>query len=123
MGAFTEDETGLLNKSIVIRNQLIDDMVKDGVPENNRDRRLLLEALTQQDSSINTMANTRLKSKEVDQDSSFKEAVVELYKLANLKQAQVPDEPLELRENIEINMVDGLLEIGPDQLDETKLKD
>lgn len=123
MAAFTPEEIALLSKSVTLRDQLISQIAEGGVPTDRRDQRLLLEALTQQDASINAMANTRLKSKEVDENGAFKEAVVELFRLANMKQAEAIAEPLEIREGVEINMVDGLLEIGPDQLDETKLKD
>lgn len=121
MAAFTDEETTLLKKSIELRNRLIDNLSEGELPTDRRDIRLFMELLGQQDSSINTMANTRLKSKEIDENSDLKDAVVELLRSVSMENENYTS-VLEEKDNIDIEEVEGLLDseirqIDPDELE------
>lgn len=75
---FSRSEIDIQNKNRKYRQDMIDALMKNGVPESSRDIRLLNELISAQEASVNSRANTRLKNKEIDQGGVDKQVIASI---------------------------------------------
>jgi len=75
---FLPDEHRLIQKTLSIREKIVDEMVKDGVPTNSRDIRVLNEVLNSIDALVLGKADRRLKREENNSKSEMIEFVSSL---------------------------------------------
>jgi len=114
---YTEEELALLDKTKKIRLDVADNMIKNGVPNNVGEIRVLNEVLTTLDKSVNETVANRLKHNE----NENKEALLDTVALAlsNIQQSKVAatdrdiDAPDEV---IPTDIVPGETDIGVSQL-------
>ena len=118
-GAYNQNEVDMLAKAQSIRNAIVDVMTKDGVPESNRDIRLLNEVLTAMEDSIHTGVANRIKYVGEQNTANIQAMVVESLRQAALKQAhagsiKAKDVVIDALPDEEI--VPGEMEIEPSEL-------
>lgn len=111
---FSQEENEQLDKARRIRSSMIDEMVKEGIPQSPKDLRLLNEILSSQETSISTRAGTRLKQKEISTMETTKEEII-----AILKRVQTTGEIIatpEQREekSVPVELVKGQLTLVED---------
>ena len=118
---FTEEESRVLDKIIDTGEQIIDSMVKDGVPESTKTIRVLTEVMNSVSGVINSRVNNRLKDKEVETNAQLgKQMAIEALKLASqAKETAVTSNVTpEFRENLDkTKIVDGQTSQGVQQFD------
>lgn len=124
---FTKRENQIQTITREIRQKMIESMAPDGnVPSNPKEIRLLNELLTAQESAINTRTNTRLKDKEITNNEVSKSEVVAILASINVDGRALGEVGKELggrefREGIEVQTVDGHLDIAPGSIAEEVL--
>jgi len=72
---FQPEEYRLLNKTVQIREQIVDHMLKDGIPYKTSEIRVLNELLNSIDNNILGKVDKRLKFKENENNNDMKEIV------------------------------------------------
>lgn len=120
---FTEDESRVLDKIVNTGEQVIDSMIKDGIPESTKTIRVLTEVMNSVSSVINSRVSNRLKDKEVETNAQLgKQMAIEALKLASQAKetAAVANTQPEFRENLDKSkIVDGQTSQGVQQFDPT----
>lgn len=122
---FTKKEFNRLERNNDVRDMMIHKLMENGqVPDDPRKIRLLKEIMVEQDTSIHQVVGAKLKSKELDSDSKYKSAALEL--LASIKPHTESSESgrnLEFKEGLSTNytpvpgqMDQGVIPINPDDI-------
>lgn len=96
MAIYTQEEQERLNRSLSLREQMVTEIFKDGVPTHTGTVRVVNELLNSIDSQIHNNANTRLKETEVNTGKETKDLIVQIMKNINNRMINTPK-----RENIE----------------------
>lgn len=114
---YTESELALLEKTKKIRLDIADNMVKNGVPNNVGEIRVLNEVLTTLDKSVNETVANRLKHTE----NENKEALLDTVALAlsNIDSSKTPAVGRIIEATVEYipeDIVPGETDIGVSQL-------
>ena len=117
---YTQEELELLNRSKTIRMKIVDEFMKNGVPTNTSEVRVINELLTSLDKSVHDGVNNRIKH----QDASNKEAILDMVAeniklVARRKREELPKIEItrELPDELnEIETVPGETEIHPERL-------
>lgn len=125
---FTNRENQIQTITREIRQKMIESLAPDGnVPSNPKEIRLLNELLTAQESAINTRTNTRLKDKEISNNEVSKSEVVAILASINVDGKALGEVGKELssgrefRTGIEVQTVEGHLDIAPGSIAEEVL--
>jgi len=119
---FTDDEQDILDRTKKVRIDLVDNMVKGGVPEKVGDIRVLNEVLSGLDKMVQDSAANRLKHQENLNNEATKDMVSDVIKSIAVERAKnatvsVVKPVLEIEyvpDDAEV--VEGELEISPDSL-------
>jgi len=72
---FQPEEARLINKTVQIREQIVDHLLKDGIPYKTSEIRVINELLNSIDSNILGRVDRRLKHKENENNNDLKEIV------------------------------------------------
>lgn len=78
--SYTDEELKIREKTRTIREQIVDGMTEDGIPQNPKDIRLLSEVMNHLDDQIDKSANTRIRAKEQQADEDRAEVLAHLLK-------------------------------------------
>ena len=99
-------------------NAIVDVMTKDGVPESNRDIRLLNEVLTAMEDSIHTGVANRIKYVGEQNTANIQATVAETLRQAAIMTAQnkAAITVVDVEELSDEEVVDGEMEINPVEL-------
>lgn len=122
---FTKKEFNRLERNNDVRDMMIHKLMENGqVPDDPRKIRLLKEIMVEQDTSIHQVVGAKLKSKELDTDSKYKSAALEL--LASIKPHSDSNDgvrELEFKEGLASSyapvpgqMDQGVVPINPDDI-------
>lgn len=117
---YTNDELEVMEKTKKIRINVIDHMVKDGLPDKVGEIRVLNELLSAAEKNVQDSANNRLKFQDNQNKEAVIETVAEMFKKIHTQKANSynPDKIVELEdEYIPIDIVHGETEITPGQLE------
>jgi len=120
---FTDDEQSILDKTKKVRIDLVDNMVKGGVPDRVGDIRVLNEVLSGLDKMVQDSAGNRLKHQENANNEATKDLVAEMIKQTAMSRSNIIDVELttpELPSEYvpgDDEVVEGELEINPTPLD------
>lgn len=121
---FTDEEQEILSRTKKVRIDIVDNMVKGGVPDKVGEVRVLNEILGGLDKMVQDSAANRLKHEENLNNEGTKDMVSEMIRsvaLTRSKQAALSDGNKPVLEAAYIpndeDVVDGELEISPDSLD------
>lgn len=118
---FTDEESRVLDKIVNTGEQIIDTMVKDGIPESTKTIRVLTEVMNSVSGVINNRVNNRLKDKEVETNAQIgKQMAIEALKLASQAKetAATTNVQPEFRENLDKSkIVEGQTSQGVQQFD------
>ena len=87
-GAYNQEELDTLEKAKRIRMGIVDAMVKDGIPDNTREIRLLNEVLMSMESSIHTGVANRIKYVDGQNTANIQATVAETLRQAAIMTAQ-----------------------------------
>ena len=72
---FLPEESRLINKSLKIREQIVDKILEDGIPTDNRKIRVINELLSAMDNLVLGKADRRLKKQENEDNGQLTEIV------------------------------------------------
>ena len=116
---FLPEEMRILNKTLRIREEVVDELVKDGVPTNSRDIRVLNEVLNAMDANVLGRVDRRLKKQEEENNGRVTEMVKEL--LINLSKEDTVNvsteyKEIELNDDTVIDLVPGEDKIGYEEI-------
>ncbi len=116
---FLPEEMRILNKTLSIREKIVDELTKDGVPVNSRDIRVLNEVLNAMDANVLGRVDRRLKKQEDDNNNNVTAMVKEL--LINLSKKEPVDvsneyKQIEVSDEIPIEVVPGEDKIGYEEI-------
>ena len=117
---YTHNELVVMEKTKNIRLNIIDSMVKDGVPSKVGEIRVLNELLAAAESNVQTSANNRLKYQDTQNKEATLDTISEMFKIMRSKtnNIQHTDRVIELEDvYIPSDIVDGELEIVYESLD------
>ena len=133
---YTEEEFAKLSKIEKVRFAIIDEMTKDGVPDNVGKLRVLNEVMSAADKKITDSAIIRVKNDEAANAGAMAASMAELLKQARAKRANCDGAggiPEIAKEHANVDLVDGEVDINPEPLspeefvaprfDPTQLKD
>lgn len=119
---FTDEEQEILDRTKKVRVDIVDSMVKGGVPEKVGEVRVLNEVLSGLDKMVQDSAANRLKHEENLNSEGVKDMVSEIIRAVALDRSRNSDGPVvkPVLEDEYIphddDTVDGELEISPDAL-------
>jgi len=117
---YTHDELVVMEKTKNIRLNIIDSMVKDGIPSKVGEIRVLNELLAAAESNVQTSANNRLKYQDTQNKEATLDTISEMFKVMRSKtnNIQHANRVIELEDiYIPSDIVDGELEIVYESLD------
>lgn len=113
---YTPEEEEILNLTKKVRVDIVNNMVKNGVPERSGDIRVLNEVSSSLDKLISDSANARIKH----QDTANNKASAELIIAAIMsKKKDIPiqvNRKTEIDDVIDIEVVPGQMDINPAKL-------
>ena len=117
-GAYNQEELDTLEKAKRIRMGIVDAMVKDGIPDNTREIRLLNEVLMSMESSIHTGVANRIKYVDGQNTANIQATVAETLRQAAIMTAQnkAAITVVDVEELSDEEVVDGEMEINPVEL-------
>jgi len=90
---FTEEDARLLNKTISIREKLIDHLVSEGLPSKEKDVLALTKVLESLDNSIFSKAKIKIEDKNSKNQEETKEILRDLIIELHKSGAPAPSEP------------------------------
>ena len=95
---FQPEEARLLNKTVDIREKIVDHLLKDGIPYKTNEIRVINELLNSIDSNVLGRVDRRLKHKENENSSDMKELVKTIF----LEKEKIMNEikPIDLKETL-----------------------
>lgn len=101
---FTKKHNNILERNNELRDLMVYSLLDANgtIPNDTKRIRLIKEIIKEQDESINTLTNTKLKSKELDNAGKFKEAALEL--ILNMENNRIDnkiDTPLVFEEGLD----------------------
>ena len=110
--SLTPEEQRLINKSLQVREQLVDKLLEKGIPADTEDRELLLKALDSSDKTILGKARLKLDEQANKNQAQMQDLVAAVLLKANNK-PKLPAVNPELPATIErTNKVEGDTTIG-----------
>ena len=117
---FTAEETSDLKRFSDLRKDMINVMVKDGIPDVPREIRLLNELLIAGEANIQKTAENRLKHEDNLNKEALAESVAQMLKKIQTDKQDNPvrgSGPTEVGDNfIPVDLVPGETEINPEKL-------
>ena len=119
-GFFNSEENRILDKTMQLREDILDSMTADGIPEKTNEIRVIKEVIESMDKKVMDSANLRAKVNKDKSDTKMSELVIQTLKnRAKYRHDTVPAERiLELEESyIPDDVVEGEMEMGPAELD------
>jgi len=123
VGIFKKDEHDLLLKTRKLRMDMIDGMFSNGVPTRSGDMRVANEILSAVDKSVQDSATLRIKHTDSQTEASKVALVAATIKYAKENRHEVAmtstlpgQEPILEAEILDVELVLGELEIGPQEL-------
>lgn len=122
---YQRDELELINLSKQVRGDIVKELVKDGVPTSSRDIRVLNEVLNSMDAQINSLAATRLKLKDVEDNTESRLVVREMLEAIRTKKENLNNNNREIYvpdSVIPTDIVTGELDVGKQELDISEFK-
>lgn len=122
---YQSDELELINLSKQVRGDIVKELVKDGVPTSSRDIRVLNEVLNSMDAQINSLAATRLKLKDVEDNTESRLVVREMLEAIRTKKENLNNNNREIYvpdSVIPTDIVTGELDVGKQELDISEFK-
>jgi len=115
---FNSNEERLLNKSLEIREKIIDEYIKHGVSNDNRDNRVINEILSSMDSLIINKSNQRLKSDSNKSNEAIVQAIAETL-MASKK--EMIERPITTTPILDVNIDTTTIVKGEDKLEYEEL--
>lgn len=111
-GIFSHPEKEELDRVRNVRKGIINELTKDGIPDNPKTIRLLNEVLTSHENSINSRASVRLKKQEISSVEMQRDQIVQILKNVRTSGEFIGvNEPSPLRvkeeKSIDVNLVPG----------------
>jgi len=95
---FLPNEYRILEKTLEIREKIVDKLLEEGIPTKSRDIRVLNEVLNAMDANVLGRVDRRLKREENDNQEEFNKIAVEIILNWNKMKQERVTEPIEVPE-------------------------